>query len=194
MVPSVPAPGWLAEMVAHLMRPGVGIVGARLLYPDRTVQHGGVILGLGGVAGHAHVGLLHSETGYMRRAVILQNVSAVTGACLLVRRAVWDEVGGLDPAFRVAFNDIDFCLRVRERGWRIVYTPHAELVHHESRSRGSDQTPERRDEFAAEIRLMQQRWGPLLADDPCYSPNLRLQDGGFRPAFPPRVARPWRRG
>jgi GT2 family glycosyltransferase len=163
---------WLESMIEHALRPDVGAVGARLLYPDGRVQHGGVILGLGGVADHAHKHLLRSDVGYYGRAKLVQNFSAVTGACLMARREVFEEVGGFDEALTVAFNDVDFCLRLRERGYRIVWTPYAELYHAESASRGHEDTVAKRRRLAAEIAHLEQRWGARLTEDPYYSPHL----------------------
>ena len=180
-------PEWLEEMVGMADRPRVGAVGARLWYPDQRLQHGGVILGIGGVAGHSHKYLPKGEAGYFGRAVLHQELSAVTAACLLVKRHIYLEVGGLDETLRVAFNDIDFCLKVRAAGYRNLWTPYAELVHHESASRGYETTPEKEARFTAEIRRMQSRWGAMLAADPAYSPNLTLEHEDFGIAWPPRV-------
>lgn len=164
---------WLDEMVALAAQPDIGCVGAKLYYPDGTLQHGGVILGLGGVAGHSHKHFPRHHPGYFGRLLVAQDLSAVTAACLVVRREVYDLVGGLDAnTFAVAFNDVDFCLRVRQAGYRNVFTPWAELFHHESKTRGSDEDPSRRARFAAEIEAMKQRWGDTLRTDPAYSPNL----------------------
>ncbi len=181
-------PAWLAEMVSHVVRPGVGAVGARLWYPNGRLQHGGVVLGLGGVAGHAHKMCRRGDTGHNRRAVLIQNFSAVTAACLLVRKAVFCEVAGLDEQLAVAYNDVDFCLRVRERGYRNIWTPFAEVVHHESASRGIGLTPEAVARFAGEISFMKERWGEALLSDPAYNPNLTLAFENFQIAWPPRVA------
>lgn len=173
-------PDWLEEMVSWAQLDRVGCVGAKLYYPDDTIQHAGVILGLGGVAGHSHRHLPRGENGYFARARVLQNLSAVTGACLLVRRSVYDEVGGLDEVrFKVAFNDVDFCLRVRAAGYDNVWTPFAELYHHESPSRGADDTPEKKARFESEIAAMKERWAAELAADPFYSPSLSRQAPGF---------------
>ncbi|TVT30957.1 glycosyltransferase family 2 protein [Marinobacter vinifirmus] len=166
---------WLWEMVSHVVRPEVGCVGAKLYYPSGIIQHGGVILGIGGVAGHAHKYLRRDEAGYEGRLQLVQNLSAVTGACLLVRKEVFDEVGGLEEDnLAVAFNDVDFCLRVREAGYRNLWTPFAEAYHHESVSRGADDTPEKRDRANREAAYMKQRWGKALLHDPAYNPNLTL--------------------
>jgi GT2 family glycosyltransferase len=179
------APGWLEEMVSFAVRPDVGGVGARLWYPDGRLQHGGVIIGAGGVAGHAHPRLAKGERGYFSRAVLQQELSAVTGACLAVRREVFDEVGGLDEQIAVAFNDVDLCLRIRAAGYRIIWTPFAELIHHESASRGYEDNPEKLARFQREIRFMQERWGATLTTDPYYNPNLSMQSGDYSLA-PPR--------
>ena len=181
-------PDWLSEMVAIAVQPRVGAVGARLWYPDKTLQHAGVILGIGGVASHAAHGLPEGESGYFRRAILQQGFSAMTAACLLVRKAVYEQVGGLNETeLRVAFNDVDFCLRLREAGYRNVWTPYAELYHHESATRGQEDTPEKRARFAGEIAYMQRRWGDWLANDPAYTPNLTLQYTDFSLAWPPRI-------
>ena len=180
---------WLGEMVSHVLRPEVGVVGAMLYYPDDTIQHAGVVLGVYGVAGHVFKQQPRGSPGYFGRATLLQGYSAVTAACCLVRREVFEEVTGLNEAFAVAFNDIDFCLRVRARGYRNIWTPYAELYHHESATRGSDLTPENRDRFMREIELMQALWGDALQNDPAYSPNLSLAAHDFSLAFPPRVPR-----
>jgi GT2 family glycosyltransferase len=182
--------GWLSEMVAHAVRPDIGAVGAMLYYPDRTIQHAGVILGVGGVANHAFVHERAGFPGHGARALVAQNLSAVTGACLVMRREIFLQVGGLDPRLQVAFNDIDFCLRIRRAGYRILWTPFAELFHHESASRGTDDTGEKRQRFVREVELMQQRWGEELVHDPAYNPNLSLIGSGFDLAFPPRPASP----
>ncbi|MFC4161807.1 glycosyltransferase [Chitinimonas lacunae] len=177
---------WLDEMVTQALRPGVGCVGARLWYPDERLQHGGVLLGLGGVANHAHLRHSRGHPGYFGRAALVQNFSAVTGACLLVRKSIYDQVGGLDERLQVAFNDIDFCLRVREAGYRNLWTPYAELYHHESASRGSEDTPAKKARFQSEIDHMLARWQGQLENDPAYNPNLALYGRDFDLAFPPR--------
>ena len=170
----------LRELVSFGTRPEVGIVGARLLYEDGTVQHAGVIIGLGGVAGHAFAGIKGDDPGYFARAVIPQNYSAVTAACMLVRRSVYDEVGGLDELFKVAFNDVDFCLRVRQKGYLIVYNPEAKLYHYESKSRGVEDTPEKAARFMGETNNMMERWAEVMeAGDPYYNPNLSLKRSDF---------------
>ena len=180
--------GWLDELVSHALRPGVGAVGARLWYPDDTLQHGGVVLGLGGVAGHVHMGIGRDQLGYQGRAGLTQTLSAVTAACLVVKKSIFEAVGGLNAEdLAVAFNDVDFCLRIRVAGYRNVWTPFAELYHHESASRGYEDTPEKQRRFSKEVAYMHQRWGKLLQTDPAYNPNLSLTGDGFSYAWPPRV-------
>jgi O-antigen biosynthesis protein len=183
--------GWLDEMVGHGLRPEIGAVGARLWYPDGTMQHGGVILGAGGIAGHAHAGIRH-EHGYFARAHLVQNFSAVTAACMLVRKDLYLQLGGLDEKnLAVAFNDVDFCLRLQEKGFRILWTPHAELRHHESASRGFEDTAIKQQRFLAEVEYMNKKWGHALEADPFYNPNLSLGEKLFTLAFPPRLSKPW---
>lgn len=168
-------PDWIQEMLMFAQRPDVGAVGAMLYYPDDTIQHAGVILGIGGVAGHAHKYFPRGDFGYMSRATIAQDLSVVTAACMLLPRHVWQEIGGLDETFEVAFNDVDMCMRIRKAGYLIVWTPFAELYHYESKSRGAEDTPEKRKRFEGEVRRFQERWGrELAAGDPYYNPNLTL--------------------
>lgn len=184
---------WLQEMVNHSVRPEIGAVGAMLYYPTGIVQHAGVILGVGGVAAHAHRGLRKGGQGYFARAALIQNFSAVTAACMAMRRAVFDSVGGFDgEQLPVAFSDVDLCLRIRERGYRILWTPYAQLIHHESASRGPDHHPANQERFKREVEYMKSRWGPVLTNDPCYNPNLTLMREDFSLAFPSRAAKPWR--
>jgi GT2 family glycosyltransferase len=185
---------WLEEMVSQALQPGVGAVGARLLYPDDRIQHAGVILGGGGVAAHAHKGLPRLNHGYFSRAILAQDLSAVTAACMLVRREAYLAVGGFDEEhLKIAFNDVDFCLRLRRRGYRIIYTPYAEFYHHESASRGLEDTVRKNQRFEAEIKYMHDTWGETLRRDPAYNPNLSLAAADFTLAFPPRTSFPWRR-
>lgn len=181
------SPEWLREMVSLAIQPGVGCVGAKLFYPDSTLQHAGIILGIGGVAGHSHKRLPGSSTGYFSRTVIRSTMSAVTAACLVIRTSTYCEVDGLDETLSVAFNDVDFCLRVRKAGYRNIWTPYAELFHHESATRGYEDSPEKKARFEGEVRFMQNRWGQVLQVDPCYSPNLTLAHEDFSYAWPPRV-------
>lgn len=179
-------PDWLSEMVSIACQPGVGAVGARLWYPDRTLQHGGVVLGIGGVAGHAHKRLPADQGGYFQRAALIQSFSVVTAACLIVQKKHYVAVNGLNEAeLKVAFNDVDFCLRLREAGLRNVWTPYAELFHHESATRGEDTNPEKQQRFAGEVRYMMERWGDALTRDPAYNPNLTLDHEDFSLAWPP---------
>jgi glycosyltransferase involved in cell wall biosynthesis len=180
-------PDWLEEMVALALQPDVGAVGAKLLYPDGTVQHAGVVLGIGGIAGHAHKHLPRAEGGYFNRAQLIQSFEAVTAACLVVRKAVYQQVGGLDADhLKISYNDIDFCLRLREAGYRNVWTPHAELYHHESATRPRDLDPAQRERAAREENHMKTRWAAVLDRDPAYNPNLSLASEDFALAWPPR--------
>jgi len=184
------SPEWLDEMMGLAIQPGVGAVGARLWYPDDTLQHGGCITGVRGVAGHAHKHLPRGHFGYLARAQLIQTLSAVTAACLVIKKCTFQQVGGLDETnLKVAFNDVDFCLRVREAGYRNIWTPYAELYHHESATRGYEDTPEKQLRFRAEVLYMQQRWGEILKNDPAYNPNLTLDRDDFSYAWPPRVER-----
>ena len=174
-------PEWLSAMIEHAQRKEVGAVGAKLFYPNDTIQHAGVILGILGVANHSHLGFPRSSHGYFGRVNVIQNVSAVTGACMVVRRDVFNEVGGFDEGMSHAFNDVDLCLKIREKGYCIVYTPYAELYHHESASRGYDlATPERKARFDREIDIMKARWKHIFEQgDPYYNPNLTLTKTDF---------------
>ena len=173
---------WLGELLAEASQPGVAACGAMLYYPDDTIQHAGVITGLGGYAGHSHKYHRRGGSGYLFRLAAVQDYSAVTAACLLVRAEVYDALGGLDEAFTVAFNDVDFCLRIREAGWRIAWTPYAELYHFESKSRGSDeQDPAKKARFDAERARLYARHGrETILHDPYYNPNLSLDYEDFR--------------
>ncbi len=166
---------WLQRMLVHAQRPTIGAVGCLLLYPNRTIQHAGIILGIGGVAGHAYKGHGEAHAGYFGSVAAVQNVSAVTAACLMVRKALYEEVGGLDEdALPTSFNDVDFCLRLRQRGLRNVYTGHATLLHHESYTRRKDPNE---DQYR---RIMHLRWGPVLQHDPYFSANLSLEWEDYR--------------
>ncbi|WP_019956966.1 glycosyltransferase family 2 protein [Yoonia vestfoldensis] len=179
------SPGWLSEMLALAQRPGTGCVGAKLYYPDGRIQHGGVIIGFGDVAGHGHLFFPGGHAGYFGRLALRQNLTAVTGACLVVSRSAYDEVGGLNEAdLAVAFNDIDFCLKVREAGYSNVWTPWAELTHQESTSRGVEGTPEKKARFKRECDYMKQRWKTDVMKDPAYNPNLTVDRSDF--SFAPR--------
>jgi len=167
------SPDWLTEMVSHALRKDIGCVGAKLYYSNGSIQHGGVVLGLGGVAGHSHKHYGKDQPGYFFRLKLIQNLSAVTAACLIVRKEVYQEVGGLNETdLAVAFNDVDFCLKVRQAGYRNLWTPYAELYHHESVSRGAEDTPEKVERFRKEVQFMKSKWGRTLMEDPYYNPNL----------------------
>jgi GT2 family glycosyltransferase len=168
------SPDWIEAMLEQAQRPPIGAVGAKLLYDDGTVQHGGVIIGLGGVAGHSHKHFGGDAPGYFYTLQTVTNYSAVTAACLMMRRAVFDEAGGFDEELAIAFNDIDLCLRVRARGYRNVYVPHAVLYHHESKSRGYEDTPDKVARFVREQQIMRSRWHTDVLPDPYYNPNLTL--------------------
>lgn len=180
-------PDWMEEMLSFAQSDDVGCVGARLWYPDDRLQHGGVIVGLGGVAGHSHKYLDKGHAGYFGRAVLPQALSAVTAACLMVKASIYREVDGLDEGLSVAFNDIDFCLRVREAGYRNVWTPYAEMYHHESASRGTEDTPEKQARFKREVDFMKKRWGNSLQNDPYYNPALTIEREDFSFAKKPRM-------
>ncbi|RUV36828.1 glycosyltransferase [Mesorhizobium sp. M7A.F.Ca.MR.148.00.0.0] len=167
------SPGWLTEMVSWAAQPDVGCVGAKLYYANDTIQHGGVIVGLGGIANHSHKYFPRHHPGYFSRLKVLQNLSAVTAACLLIRKSVFEEVGGLNEIdLTVAFNDVDLCLKVGAAGYSNVWTPYAELYHLESVSRGIDAAPEKMARFHGEVAYMQGRWKEIIERDPFYSPNL----------------------
>jgi O-antigen biosynthesis protein len=167
-------PEWLTAMLEYSQDPAIGGVGAKLLYPDGRLQHVGMILGVNGIAAHAYHQHPGTIPGYMGNTIGPRNYSAVTGACLMTKRTVFDEVGGFDEAFPIDFNDVDFCLRVRRAGYRIVWTPYARLFHHESASFGP------RAQDPAGIEEMHRRWGPVLAADPYYNPNLTRDHPDFR--------------
>lgn len=179
---------WLTEMVSQAVRPEIGAVGAKLWYSNNTLQHGGVIMGFGGVADHSHKKFPRNSNGYFGRTQMLQNLSAITGACMLMRKAVFNAVGGFNTVdLVVAFNDVDLCLRIIASGLRIVWTPFAELYHYESASRGHENSPEKKARFDSEIAYMQRHWEEFLLHDPAYNPNLTLNATNFALAWPPRV-------
>lgn len=164
---------WLTEMVSHAIRPDIGCVGAKLYYSNGQLQHAGVITGIGGVAGHSHKYFERNAHGYFSRLKLVQNLSAVTAAVLIIRRDTYQQVNGLNEHhLKVAFNDVDFCLKVRKAGYRNLWTPYAELYHHESISRGHEDTPEKQARFKVEVEYMKNTWTNELSNDPCYSPNL----------------------
>ena len=181
---------WLNEMVSQVLRPGVGAVGARLWYPDLTLQHAGMVL-VGGIARHVHKHLPEGETGFCDRAMLVQSFAAVTGACLLVKKALYEQVGGLNELeLAIGFNDVDFCLRLIEAGYRNLWTPFAELFHHESATRGQDDSPDKQRRAEQELRYMRKRWGERLLVDPAYNFNLTDGHDDFSLAWPPRVSLP----
>jgi O-antigen biosynthesis protein len=163
---------WIEAMVEQAQRSIIGAVGALLLYPDGTIQHAGVILGIGDIAGHSHRGFPLTNSGYYNRITAVNNFSAVTGACLMCRREVFEEIGGFDETLAVAFNDVDLCLRMLQRNYNNIYLPHVVLYHHESKSRGYEDTPEKNIRFEREVEIMRKRWGEILNRDPYYSPHL----------------------
>lgn len=181
-------PDWLSAMVEHIQRPEVGAVGAKLLYPNGKIQHAGVIIGVGtykdksnGVAGHSHKYFPKGSHGYFEQIDLIRDYSGVTAACMLTKRSIFQKLGGFDSdTFKVAWNDIDYCLRLREKGFLIVYTPYAELYHHESISRGQDTGGEKLKRFHRETDTMYERWGKQLVNDPYYNPNLSFEDESFR--------------
>lgn len=174
------APGSIREMLGFCQRDDVGIAGARLLYQDDTIQHAGVVVGFGGIAGHTFIGLHKAENSYFHRAMCAQDYSAVTAACMMSRRSVFDAVGGFSEDLAVAFNDIDYCMKVRSLDKLVVYAPYAELYHYESKSRGLEDTPEKLARFHREIRLFSDKWPDILKHgDPYYNPNLTLRKSNF---------------
>ena len=191
---SVIDPGWLHEMMGHLLRDEVGIVGPKLLYENNTIQHAGVILGLGGVAGHAFRHQPHHSRGYDDRLVLCQQLSCVTAACLLTKKSIYNEVGGLnETSLKVAFNDVDYCLKVRELGYKLIWTPFATLYHLESASRSSDLSKENIGRWNSEYSYMVGKWKETLEMDPYYNPNLTISDEDFSYSIPPRLHHPWER-
>ncbi len=172
---------WLMEMVSHTLRPEIGAVGAKLYYDNDTIQHAGVILGIGGVAGHSHKYFKRTSNGYFSRLKIIQTIAAVTAACLLIKKSIYEDVGGMDEEhLKVAFNDVDLCLKLHSLGYRNLWTPHVELYHHESVSRGAEDTDEKKVRFSKEVEYMKKRWNPLLQNDPYYNRNLTLKHENFK--------------
>ena len=172
---SVITPDWLERMIGQCQRRQVGITGVKLYYPDDTIQHAGVIVGIGGVAGAMFVGMKRERSGYLRKAILQQDLSAVTAACMMVDRGAWEAAGGFNEDLAVAFNDIDFCLKVREAGYLVVYEPNVELYHYESKSRGYEDTPEKQKRFQGEVNYMKEHWSHILEEgDPYYNKNFSL--------------------
>jgi len=179
--------GWLKELVAQVSRPEIGIAGALLLFGDGTIQHAGIHPGTGGLMGHGHKHLSGASSGYFNRLKAVHEVAAVTGACLAIEKATWFDLNGLDEEnLAVAYNDVDLCLKVRQKNLKVVFTPFSKLFHHESVSRGIDDAPERNARLQSEIQVMTERWGGMLNHDPAYSPNLSSDGGGFSLAETPK--------
>lgn len=173
---------WMEELLMYAQREDVGAVGAKLYYPDKTIQHAGVVIGLGAhrTAGHTHYRVSSNNLGYMGRLCYVQNMTAVTGACLMIKKKIYDELGGLDESFAVSLNDVDFCLRIREAGYLNVFTPFAELYHYESASRGSDIEGERAERYNEESERFREKWRKMLeSGDPYYNPNFSLDRSDF---------------
>lgn len=172
--------GWMEELLANCQRKNVGIVGAKLYYPDDTVQHAGTIVGLGGIAGHAFINLPRARSGYLHKASLQMDLSAVTAACMMMKRSVFDEIGGFEEQLAVAFNDVDLCLRTVQAGYLVVYNPEAQLYHHESKSRGAEDSEEKVRRFQSEIEFMRTRWIQILKNgDPNYNKNLTLSKWNY---------------
>ena len=176
---TVISPEWMEELLANCQRPEVGIVGARLYYPDNMIQHAGIVLGMGGCAGSLFVGLARSRGGYLHKAALQQDLSAVTAACFMVKKEAFEKVGGFEEKLAVAFNDVDFCLKVRHAGYLVVYDPYAELYHHESKTRGYENTEAKKRRFQEEIEYMRCHWMPDILRDPYYNENLSLKASDY---------------
>jgi GT2 family glycosyltransferase len=173
-------PDWLERMLEHILRREIGAVGAKLYFGNNSIQHAGVVIGVGGVAGHPHRYFRKNSFGYMNRLKIVHNLSAVTAACLMTRRGVFEQVGGFDERFAFAFNDVDLCLKMREKGYLVIWTPYAELYHYESKTRGNEDTREKRSRFRGEIEYFRGKWKSVLEKgDPYYNPNLTLDREDF---------------
>ena len=184
---TVITPEWLDELVSHASRPEIGIAGAKLYYPHDHIQHSGIVMGLGGIAGEAFKKLHRSHDGYIHRAFLVSNFSAVTGACFVFKKTLWEEIDGLrEEDIPNAFGDVDFCLRAKAAGYRTLFTPFAELYHHESCSRGNDMVPEKVEAFKKAISYMENNWASVIHRDPYYNPNLTLKRQDFTFTFPPR--------
>lgn len=171
---------WIEEMLMFAQRECTGAVGCMLYYPDDTVQHAGVIVGIGGIAGHAHKHFKRGEKGYCDRMAVVQNMSAVTAACMMTSRKCFEEVGGLDEQLKVAFNDIDYCMKLRKAGYDIIFTPFAEMYHYESISRGYEDTSAKEARFRSEVNYFMDKWGDVVKPgDPYYNPHLTLRYEDF---------------
>ena len=168
-------PEWMDEMLGVCQRPEVGAVGVKLIYPDNTIQHAGCVVGMGGIAGHMFVDMPAERTGYLHKASLLQDMSAVTAACMMMKKEAFDRAGGFTQELAVAFNDVDLCLKVRKAGYLIVYDPYAKLYHMESKTRGAEDSKEKVRRFQTEIEYMRCRWLNILKNgDPYYNKNLSL--------------------
>jgi len=186
------SPDWIDVMLGQLQQANVGVVGTKLLFDNGTVQHAGDAVGPGGCADHFHSGVEADEPGYMGRAILAQDLSAVTAACLLTTRVLFEQLNGLDERnLSVAFNDVDYCLRVREKGYRVIFTPYVMLYHHESVSRGKDDSPQKMARAKKEANYMRKRWAYVIADDPFYNPNLNYSRPDFELSRFPLVKKPW---
>jgi O-antigen biosynthesis protein len=166
-------------MVEQAQRPSIGAVGALLRYPDKIVQHAGVVVGIGHFAAHSHRLASETDPGYYGQIISISNYSAVTAACLMCRREIFEQVGGFDEQLAVAYNDVDFCLKIVEQGYRNIYLPHVVLYHYESKSRGYDTTPDKLKRFMQEVTITRQRWQRYIDHDPCYNPNLTLSASDY---------------
>ncbi|MEK8017382.1 MAG: glycosyltransferase family 2 protein, partial [Candidatus Parabeggiatoa sp.] len=174
-------PDWLQDMIGFAQHPEIAAVGCKLLYPeDNTIQHAGLICGLGGIANHGHKHFPANSTGYFNRLAIVANYSAITGACLMIKRTLWEQVNGFDEHLAIAFNDVDFCLKLLHKGLRHVVLPHVTFYHHESKSRGLEDTSAKKKRLRQEEAYMKQRWGTILQNDPFYNPHLTKQAEDFR--------------
>jgi GT2 family glycosyltransferase len=182
---------WLDQLVVRASLEGVGAVGSMLYYPSNAIQHAGVILGVDGIADHAWKHWPRGSAGYFGRAILEQDLTCVTAACVLVRREVFGAVGGFDESLPIAFNDVDLCIKIRQTGARIVWTSSVEMYHHESLTLGRHDSPVRRNQFRRDVVVIRTRWRDVLGADPCYNPNLSLKAGAtFSLAWPPRVPDP----
>ncbi|MFO5493151.1 MAG: glycosyltransferase family 2 protein, partial [Cuspidothrix sp.] len=166
---------WLNAMVEQAQRTSIGAIGGLLFYPDNTIQHAGVVGGIGGLAGHSHRHFAGDNHGYFNQLKTTNNYLAVTGACLMCRREVFEEVGGFEEDLAVAFNDVDICFKMIDKGYRNIYLPHVKLYHYESKSRGYEDTPEKQARFSNEVKYMRSKWKKFIEHDPCYNPNLTRQ-------------------
>lgn len=174
------AGGWMEELLGVCQREEVGVVGAKLYYPDDTIQHAGIVVGIGGIAGSLFVGMKRERSGYLHKASLMQDLSAVTAACMMVKKKAFEEAGGFEEKLAVAFNDVDLCLKIREKGYLVVYDPYVEMYHYESKTRGREDTKEKVRRFQGEIEYMRTRWiGILKEGDPCYNKNLSLSKWNY---------------